>query len=236
MKKVENFEVELIEKIKETEDIITFRYRRIDNKKLDFFPGQFVSLTVPSMPDEFRKTRAYSICSSPFFDYIDLSIKIKESGFTKVLSEESIGTKHRMIGPLGEFIFDENKYDKVVFVAGGIGITPFMSMLRYIRDKNLSTDVYLFFSNRTVSSIPFKNELDQITNKMKNIKIIYIITRENVEGYELGRVSENTILKYVKNPQDYVYFSCGPLELIQHTENILEKLNVPKTQFKKEKW
>ncbi|MEM3372592.1 MAG: FAD-binding oxidoreductase [Candidatus Anstonellales archaeon] len=217
-KPVENFEVELLEKIKETEDIITFRYKRLDGKKLDFFPGQFVSLTVPNMPEEFRKTRAYSICSSPYSQFIDLSIKIKESGFTRILSEEKIGSKHKMIGPLGEFIFDENVYKKVVFIAGGIGITPFMSMLRYIRDKNISdVEVYLFFSNRTVESIPFNKELDDIKSKMKSVNIIYIITRKQVEGYELGRMNEQ-------------------IELIQHAEQMVEKLGVNKIQFKKEKW
>lgn len=233
---VEKFKVTLKEKIQETDDIITFRFVREDAKQFFFKPGQFVTLMVDSMPDEFRKTRAYSICSAPGSPHIDLSIKIHEQGFTKVLSNLEVGSVQTLIGPFGDFVFEPERDKKVVFIAGGIGVTPFMSMIRFIASKNLQNEAVLFFSNRTISSIPFKAELDSIQKAHHNVRVVYVITREQVPGYECGRMTEATIFKYINNPSEFIFYSCGPQELIQGAEQMVLKLGVPLSQFRKEKW
>ncbi len=232
---VRRFEALLEKKVKETEEVVSFYFRPLLPEKFTFIPGQFVNLTLDSIPETFGKSRAYSIASSPRDELIRLGIRIKPEGFTHELAGLKEGSKVILLGPLGHFVFDKEKHKKVVFLAGGIGITPFLSMIRYITQENIDAEAYLFFSNKTKDSIPYYEELVSLSSH-KNIHIVFTLTREQREGFESGRISEQLITRYIKTPQDYTYFACGPLEMINTSETIVANLGVSKDKFKKEQW
>ena len=232
----EKFTAILKEKIKETEDITTFRFEREDGKRFEFLPGRFVNLMIETMPKEFGTTRAYSICSSPLSQHIDLTIKIKDHGYTKLLSDLEIGTKVTMLGPLGEFKLDPEKDSRICLLAGGIGITPFMSMVRFIAARGMSNKVVLLYSSRTEEDTAFRKELEGIAKRLRNIRIVITLTRERKEGFEHGRIDEKKFLDHVPIPKDYTYFICGSKEMVDTMPGTLKGMGIPYEKIRVEKW
>ncbi len=227
--------LEVIKIEKETHDVKTFRLKL--EKKLDFIPGQYclVSFLDDKYPED---EKPFTYASSPTQkDYMELTVK-KMGTFTKALHSLKVGEKLRIDGPRGESLnFDQSVKENVVFIAGGSGITPFMSSLIYAVDKNLPNNFVLFFSNRTVKDIIYREELDEM-GKRDNIKVINTLTQEAPEDWrgEEERVDKEMIKKYVNNLSDKLWYICGPPPMVDAMEKILIELNVPEDNLRIEDW
>ena len=128
----------------EAQDTMTFKW--YTDKKVTYFPGQFMYFTIPTLiyPDKRGNTRHFTLSSSPTEKYISNTTRIrKESGYKQTLAQLKKGDKIEVEGPSGTFIVDEEEKGPHVFIAGGIGISPFRSMLKYKIDKNLKYNVQL---------------------------------------------------------------------------------------------
>jgi len=193
-----------------------------------FKPGQYVMLSIYKGDGEVWQSRAFSICSSPDdTKYLQFAIRI-HGEFTKRIS---ILKKGDMLGvsiPQGFFTFNEARMKKIVFIAGGIGITPFMSALRYVTSKGLKNEITLLYSNRTKDGIIFFEELKQIQKENKNVKIIYTLT-DTVPAdwnYESGFIDYDMIKRYC-SPFDGKYFSlCGPPRFMESISSQLKESGV----------
>ena len=133
------------------------------DKEFEFLAGQYIYLTLPKLnyPDPRGATRHFTISSSPTeLPKICITTRIRvESGFKKTLDEVEAGVSIEADAPFGEFTLNENDLTPQVFIAGGIGITPFRSMLKYVFDKKLPIPIALIYSNSTPEQITFKSEL-----------------------------------------------------------------------------
>lgn len=172
--RMKEIKLSLIARIKRTPTIESFRFQC--SEKIDFIPGQFSEVIF----DEFNRknvelNKYLSISSSPTKEYIEVTKRLSESKFSQKLRNLKIGDEVLFRLPLGNCTFKES-YARIGFLIGGIGITPVISMLEYIIDKKLDTDVYLFYSNRTDDEIAFKKELDSWQSINKNLKVIYTLT------------------------------------------------------------
>ena len=141
--------IKIIKIIDETPDVKTFRLKSENN--IDFIPGQYCMV---SFPDDEDNKRPFTFSSSPTEKgYIDLTVK-KMGVFTTKLYSLGIGDKLKIIGPNGESLnFDGSVKEDIVFIAGGSGITPFISALRYAAIKNLPNSITLLFSSKTEKDI-----------------------------------------------------------------------------------
>lgn len=227
--------LELIEIRKETYDVKTLRLRL--GEKLDFIPGQYclVSFTDEKYPDG---KRPFTFATSPTEkSYVELTIK-RIGEFTTALHKLSKGEKIEIDGPRGESLnFNESVDKDVVFIAGGSGITPFISALRYSVDKNLKNNLTLFFSNRTVEDIIYKKGLKKLEKK-DNIEVIHTLTQkvpDNWEGEE-GRVDKEIIKKYVDDLSEKLWYICGPPPMVDAMRGILIELNIPGDNLRIEDW
>lgn len=171
---MKELKVKFTEKITRTPAITSFRF--IPSEKIEFSPGQFMRVIFDESNKDNRQLNKYlSFSSSPQKPYIEVTKRLSESEFSKRLSGLRSGEDVLIQAPLGNIIFLK-QYNKIAFLIGGIGITPVISIIEYICEKKLNTDVFLFYSNRKEEDIAFRKELDFWQRNNKNIKIIYTIT------------------------------------------------------------
>ncbi len=178
-----------------------------------FRPGQYTMLSLENV-DNIKQPRPFSISSSPTNKkLIQLAIKV-HGDFTQKVSKLKIGDTVTLSKPNGFFTFnEENK--KVVFLAGGIGITPFMSAIRYVSEKNLKNKITLIYSNKTKKDIVFLNDLEEISKKYTNIQTIFTLTDTNSEKYENERIDIEMIKKYTQLNNDTLFSLCGPIAFME---------------------
>lgn len=231
----------VIQKTKQASDVVTLRLEPVDPFKLDFLPGQFVNLYI-QREGEALLARPYSIASSPTNQkYLELTIKIIEGGrFTPRVASLNEGDIVKVGGPFGKFFFlDEEKMKDAVLIGGGCGITPFISIIRYVADKNLDMNVTYFYSARTMDSILYKEELEKISSEHPNIKLVFTCTRETSPEWkgEKGRLNADMIRKYtdVQNPDKY-YLLCGPPAMIKDLVDSLKGMGIKEDRILHESW
>jgi glycine betaine catabolism B len=227
-------------------DIMTFRFSR---NGMDFDPGQyaFFSLDGVSEADSKGAVRHFSIASSPTEQgYLMVSTRIRDSPYKQRLSSLEIGAKITAWGPQGEFVLHDDNAKPAVLLSGGIGVTPFRSMLRYATDKQLPIKIILFDSNRNQQSILYRDEFDKWAGQNKNMKIIYTITEEE-EGSqhnqgttwagEHGRIDKSMIGRHLTNDEitNAAFYVCGPPGMLKAMQDMLQKeMQIPKERLKVE--
>ncbi len=226
--------LKLINKQNEARGTVSFFWK--PEKPLSWLPGQYYYYTLPKLnyPDPRGDTRHFTISSSPTEGkLLRLTTRIREeSGYKKTLNELPIGSTVEGDGPTGTFIFDENEKTKShIFLAGGIGITPFRVFIKYSIDKNLKIPMHLIYSNSD-SDFTFKEELSEWEKQNPNIKIDFI------DSSKEGHLDENLIRKLV--PSNYLlsstYWLVGPSLFINAIEEVLEKLKVSSDNVHSEKF
>lgn len=210
----------LTERIKRTESIESFRF--LPEKKIDFISGQFLQIIFDvANPDNKELNKYLSFSSSPTKEYIEVSKRLSESQFSQKLNSLKIGDDVLLKAPLGSCIFKE-EYKKIGFLIGGIGITPVISIVEYIVDKKLNTDVVLLYSNRTEQDIAFRKELDYWQSINNKIKVFYTVTdcQPKDSSCIFGRIDKNLLVREVKDYVGRIFFIFGPPKMVEAMKNI----------------
>ncbi len=228
--------------IQETSRTKTFVLSPVDKLPFNFISGQWVNLSlIPTQENPIVASRPYSIASSPANNSsIQITFNIVGS-FTNQLDKMQVNEKVMVMGPFGHFKFIESEIKNAVFIAGGIGITPMMSMARYSNDKQLSLPITFLYSNKSIESVAFFSELNELAKSNKHMDMVFTLTSsdslpENWNG-ETGRINKQMIEKYVKDVSQSTYFICGPIKMTQEIATLLkEELNVQSECIKVEGW
>lgn len=220
-----------IKKERIANDTYSFYFDRT-NIDLNFLPGQYVRMTLDiKNPDNRGNSRFFTIASSPLDrKYIMITTKIIQSSFKKTLTELVPGEKVKFFGPMGGFILNEKVKDHRVFLAGGVGMTPFHSMIVYAFSKNLSIPITLITSFSTAEEVFWYEKLKDITKKNHEIKVVYTVSHPkefNVRWRgETGRISEGLIKKYVPNILEPIYYIVGPPAMVAAMEQIVWNMGI----------
>ncbi len=207
--------------------------------KIKFLPGQYFYYTIPKLnyPDERGATRHFTIASSPTEgNLLRLTTRIREdSGYKKTLNEIKVGDVIEGEGPTGTFIFDEKTIEEGntkshVFLAGGIGITPFRCMIKYVVDKKLNANIHLIYSNSD-SDFTYKKELEELDKQNDNLKIDYF---DSSKSGHLNEVALKNLAKedLAKN----TFWVVGPPGFVNAMESVLEKLKIASSRVITEKF
>lgn len=233
----------LIEKRQEAKGTKSFFW--LPEKDIKYYPGQYFYLTLEKLiyPDPKGATRHFTASSSPTEgNVIRITTRIREeSGFKKSLDNLEIGSLVEAEGPEGDFIFDPKNNDNI-FLAGGIGITPFRSMINYVKDKNLSNNIILIHSNSTPEEIAFASEFDLIAKSTPTIKIYTTVSKpeESVRKWTglIGRIDQTLLEKLVSGDkiQSATFWVCGPPTMVDAMQVILGNLQINLSHIKTEKF
>ena len=211
-------------------------------KQLAYFgAGKYLTVfeTIEGMPI----TRAYSISSSPK-DALEgkyvLTIKLVEGGLMSqyIFDTWTVGKNVEVSAPSGNFEYQELRdASKVICLAGGSGITPFVSMANAIADGDENFEMILLYGSRNAENILFKDELDALATKSDKIKVVYVLSDENAasdEGFEKGFITAELIKKYAPADEKYSIFLCGPQQMYAFVDKELEKLGLEKKYIRHE--
>jgi 3-phenylpropionate/trans-cinnamate dioxygenase ferredoxin reductase subunit len=194
---------------------------------MSFEAGQFAWITNES-PFIFREN-PFSFSTSSESDDKVIGFTIKELGdFTKTIKNFKPGDIVYVDGPYGTFSMDEHRCKEMVYIAGGIGSAPVMSMLRTLADRNCEKKMIFFYGNPTWESVIYREELEELEQKL-NLKLVHVLEKppEGWEG-ESGFINADILKRYLsENYKDMTYFLCGPLPMIEAVEGALHKIQVP---------
>lgn len=253
------FELELLEKIKvEGTDVMSFKFSKQTNEieksqrtlLPDYTAGQFAFFDIGGVNNDPKgPIRHFTISSSPTENFIMFTTRIRESPYKKRLSVLEEGSKVKVRGPDGQFILHDDYSKPAVFLSGGIGVTPFRSMIKYVTDKLLPLKIVMFDSNKDPDNILFKKEFDDWTALNKNLKIIYTISEDKndeqqsdaTNGWkgEYGRINKAMILKYLDNTflNNSIFYICGPPGMLKAMQALLqEELKISNEKIKVEEF
>jgi len=217
------FSAKLLDIRDETHDVKTFRLERPDD--FTWISGQYAMVGVEGLDGG----RPFTFSNSPTDDYIELTIK-KMGAFTSALFELKPGVLFKFAGPNGEKLkFDDQIKEDVVFLAGGSGITPFISALRYAKIRHLKNRMILFFGNRTRADVIYADEL-------KDYEVINILSEEKVDGYEQGYIGKEVVEKHIEKPSVFLWYICGPPPMTEAMKKMLEEMGVAEDRWRVEPW
>lgn len=207
----------------------------------DFKAGQFVMMIIPQLNKDVKggNERAMSIASSPCYHNLQIVFRKGETEFKKAADKLIAGDEIEIRGPCGIFNLSEIiKQDQIVFLTGGVGITPIRSMLLEALDRKLKTEFFLFYSNIKPETSVFLKEFENINNT--DFKFIPTMTRmqgslKKWKG-EQGRIDIEMLKKYIPDISKPVYFIVGSDDFVKSMTNMLKENNIKEEKIKFEKF
>lgn len=230
------FSLQFLKKTQESKDAYSFYFEK---KDLDFSAGQYMKVALDiKNPDDRGNSRFFTIASSPGEEQLCITTRIIQSSFKIAFNELSSGQKISFNGPFGNFVLtDEPK--PLVFLAGGIGITPFHSMIKYVADNKLDRQISLFVSWTNEEEMVYHEELKNISAQNKNILYVPTITHPeenpNWDG-ETGRIDNEKIKKYVSNFSNCTFYLSGPQTMVEAMEKMVGEMGISGEQIKTDKF
>jgi ferredoxin-NADP reductase len=197
-------------RIAEGTDRFTFD---LQGEKLDFHPGQycFYTLIDPPYEDYRGNRRHFTINNTPNNNAIvEFTTRMRDSGFKRALGELDIGSELE-VGPVaGQFGLPEDTQRPIVFIAGGIGITPFLSMLTWKQEEGLEHRITLLYANRNRDSAAYVVELQQMSEQMQEFDLVLTMDKDPDWGGETRRIDPDFIKDYVTDPPSCTFMVAGP--------------------------
>lgn len=229
--------LKLQKKLKAAPSIVDFAFK--PSQPLTFIPGQYIELTLEHRrPDSRGNRRYFTLASSPTEALVHLGVRFSENGSSFKRAMYWMDGKTKLIGAqiAGDFTLPTNSAEKLVFLAGGIGITPFRSMLKYLLDTQQKRDIVLLYANKTANEIVYKDILKSAS--ASGVKTWYVLTDttalpRNWTGL-VGRIDEQMILHTIPDYEERTYYLSGPPEMVRAYEQMLKHLCIKGSQIKKD--
>jgi ferredoxin-NADP reductase/DMSO/TMAO reductase YedYZ heme-binding membrane subunit len=225
--------------IQETPDVRTFRLALPDNSPLPFahLPGQYLILNLNI--DGKKVVRTYTIASSPTRPgYCEITVKREENGLGSRHLHENFREGHLLdvSAPAGRFTFDGTQSQSIVLIAGGVGITPLMSILRYLTDQRWKGDIHFIYSAKAPHDIIFRRELEDLDKQFPNVHLHVTLTRAEGHAWtgRTGRITRELLNHAVPDLAMHPIYICGPSSMMEPTMQLLRELGVPADQIKSE--
>jgi ferredoxin-NADP reductase len=208
------------------------------NQYMPYKPGQYMEWTLAHSKSDSRGIRRYfTLASSPTERELRLGIKFYNPGssFKKKLLAMKKGESVVASGLAGDFVLPKDKNKKMVFIAGGIGITPFRSQIQYLIDKNEVRSITLLYSNKTAYDVAYKEVFDRAAQTL-GIKTIYALTNPDADFSMLpnavNKIDAETITKQIPDYKERTFYLSGPHNMVKSFEDILQTLGLKNNQIK----
>ncbi len=211
------YKTKILKKISIAKDTIQVNLKRPNN--FDFLAGQYIQLKIPKLfyDDCKGSSRVFSIASSPLKkDELWVAFRNTQSGYKKTLLELTDKDELLIDGPYGFFTLPKNSEKRLIFIAGGVGITPFLSMIQYCFDVKKEYSILLVYCNKDKESTAYFEKLKELQNKIKNFNVVF----------HYGYLNEEVISNNAQNKENISWFVVGPPAMMIYVENILLNLGV----------
>jgi ferredoxin-NADP reductase len=223
---LKEFKVKILQIENVTHDVRCIKFEKPGGFK--FTPGQATDVAI-NKPNYVDEKRPFTFTSLNDWDYLEFTIKVynDHNGVTKQIGKLNKGDELIIGEPWGTI----NYKGEGIFIAGGAGVTPFISILRDLKNKNQLANNKLIFANKTESDIILKEEFEKMLGK----NFINILSDEKSEKYANGFITEQ-FLKENVDDMNKIFYLCGPPPMMDALEKILEDLKVDKNKIVKEEF
>ena len=222
--------------VQETPDVRTFRLVPEGGGELPFtyLPGQHLTVSLPIGGKTVRRT--YTIASTPTRPgACEITTKRETHGLVSRHMHDTVKADDRLAiaAPAGRFTFTGAEATGVALLAGGVGITPLMSMVRYLTDQHWSGQIYFVYCNKTERDIIFREELEALQREFPNLHLTLTLTRADGAQWDgaRGRIDATLVTRVVPDLTGIPFYLCGPAEMLTGTRDLLRQLGVPESQI-----
>lgn len=214
----------------------TLRFLLLRGHRLATRPGQF--LTFELLVDGKPLTRSYSISSSPTqASFVEITPKRVPNGYVShfLNDQAKVGLTLKARGPYGKFCFDESQHQRIILIAGGSGITPMISILRYIDDLCIRTNPTLIYCVRTEQDVFFKNEFAALQARLSKFRYVLVLSQPSSEwtGWK-GRLRREILEREIEEPLESTFFLCGPGGFMELARTLLKDMGVESSRILQE--
>jgi ferredoxin-NADP reductase len=228
----------LLSRVEVAEGTLAFHFEK--PSQFDFKPGQSADVTLfnPPETDAEGDTRTFSIASSPFENHLLFATRMRDTAFKRSLKKMPLGTEVKIESPMGSFTLHKNSAKPAVFMAGGIGITPFLSMVRQADHDRLRHKLHLFCSNRRPEDTPFLDTFRMLEKSSQNFELVCTITgmlqsKSEWKG-ETGLITQEMLSRHLSNLQGPIYYVAGPPAMVGAMRQMLVGAHVDEDDIRTE--
>jgi ferredoxin-NADP reductase len=224
----------VLARIDETADISTFRLARPEG--FDFTAGQFVTVRVSINGKP--HVRCYSISSPPSTSgYLEISVRRQGVVSNTLHALLRPGAQMTLGRPAGTFVYPNADDRPIALIAGGVGITPLMAMLRHAVAADPTRPIALLYSVRRTEDVVFLSELKTIAERHPQVRVAITVTQSRAVGpWRSGRIDAAMVQQYVAHPSHTIFLMCGPAPMIDEVGVMLATLGVPAEQIRSERF
>ena len=197
-----------------------------------FKAGQYLDMTLlnPSDTDSEGNVRSFSIASAPHEETLMVATRMRDTAFKRVLKAMPLGTAVKIEGPSGDLILQNDSARAAVFLAGGIGITPFRSIVHWAAKEKLPYRIVLFYSNRRPEDAPFLTELQSLEKANPKYKLIASMTEMQKSHQpwngETGLINQEMLGRHMKSAASPIYYIAGPPDMVKGLQEMLSKAGI----------
>jgi len=223
------------------EGTMAFQFEKPNN--FVFKAGQYIDLTLagfrPQLGPSDGMTHTFSIASSPSDKDLIVTTRMRNTVFKRTISTLPIGSRARIKGPMGSFTLHNNTSRPAVFLAGGIGVAPFLSMLTYATEEKLRHPIVLFYANRYLEDAAFIDALWKLERANPRFRFVPTLTRvANSNGWKgkTGRISSEMLLTQVGVLRGPIYYIAGPPTMVTTARRTLSEVGVDEDDIRTEEF
>jgi ferredoxin-NADP reductase len=234
-----DYQSTLLGRTEVAEGTMAFQFERPNH--FVFKAGQYIDLTLASqsgLPNGL--THTFSIASSPSDEELVVTTRMRDTAFKQAMSMLPIGSRARLEGPMGSFGLHKNTARPAVFLAGGIGIAPFLSMISYATAEKLRHPILLFYANRYLEDAAFIDELWRLERAHPRFRFVPTLTRtdKNYRGWkgETGHISSEMLLTHLRILRGPIYYIAGPPTMVAGARRTLGELGVDEDDIRTEEF
>ena len=226
--------------IKETPNVKTFRLLPSSGDRFlpfTFVPGQFLNLAF--WIGGARMNRSYSISSSPNQrEHVDLTVRREPRGAVSrhIVDLLKVGDTIEAGGPVGKFTFDGTEADSIVLISGGVGITPMVSISRYLTEQSWTGDIFFIYACRTPADYILADAIAALERANPKLHVAVTITRPEGTDWKgpRGRLTKEFLTQTVPDLMSRRIHLCGPIPMMDATKALLAEMGFPPDQLKTE--
>jgi ferredoxin-NADP reductase len=230
----------LLNRVEVAEGTMAFNFEKPPG--FDFKPGQSVDLTLLNPPetDSEGNVRTFSIASAPFEDQLMFATRMRDTAFKRSLKKVPLDTAVKMDSAMGSFTLHKNSAKPAVFLTGGIGITPFYSIVRQADHDRAAHKLYLFYSNRRPEDAPFIEVLQNLEKTNPQFRFIATMTEmprsKKTWNGETGWINQEMLSKYLNDLRGPIYYIAGPPAMVSGLRKMLVASGVDEDDIRTEEF